>query len=287
MVARYGVFKLASVLDTERPLSSLTLLFGVLTAWCFYLSLERDSTLLTIGALLSCFCLILSHILSVVIVPALAVYTLICLSENPTKTVAESAYFLYSFRDAGVRTDTSTSSGLSLLRVGTQCMAAEPTLYCANACPRGECSDSSCCLLRFPCDGIQQVCPVFTLLRGCAVGTLPRSIAVSKRRWLLLILDDSCLFYFCWHCVRKVWGTVKSQSGGKILGMLMPCVLVVTLLSQVYLYFQIENGGRPRWREAFEAIRPRRGQRIKWSFQNLRWVGITSQNCPQSTLAGC
>ena len=34
----------------------------------------------------------------------------------------------------------------------------------------------------------------------------------------------------------------------------MPCVLVVTLLSQTYLYFWIENGGRPRWREAFAAI---------------------------------
>ena len=41
---------------------------------------------------------------------------------------------------------------------------------------------------------------------------------------------------------------------GNTLGVLVPCVLLVTLLSQDYLYFKIENGGRPKWREAFEAI---------------------------------
>ena len=59
-----------------------TFLFAVLTAWCFYLSLERDSTLLMIGALACCLCLVLSHTLSVVIVPALAVYAVICLIEK-------------------------------------------------------------------------------------------------------------------------------------------------------------------------------------------------------------
>ena len=62
-----------------------TFLFAGLTAWFFYLSLERDSTLLTIGALVCCFCLILSHTLSVVIVPALAAYTIICLLENSNR----------------------------------------------------------------------------------------------------------------------------------------------------------------------------------------------------------
>ena len=62
-----------------------TLLLAVLTAWAFYLSLERDSTALTIGALISCFCLILSHTLAVVIVPALAAYAVICLIEKSSK----------------------------------------------------------------------------------------------------------------------------------------------------------------------------------------------------------
>ena len=59
-----------------------TFFFGVLTAWFFYTSLERDSTLLTIGALVSCLCLILSHTLAVVIVPALAAYTVMCLFKK-------------------------------------------------------------------------------------------------------------------------------------------------------------------------------------------------------------
>ena len=62
-----------------------TLFFAVLTAWFFYTSLERDSTLLMISALISCLCLILSHTLAVVIVPALGTYAVICLLEESNK----------------------------------------------------------------------------------------------------------------------------------------------------------------------------------------------------------
>ncbi len=34
----------------------------------------------------------------------------------------------------------------------------------------------------------------------------------------------------------------------------MPLVVIATLLLSVYLYFQLEYGGRPRWKEAFEII---------------------------------
>jgi len=47
---------------------------------------------------------------------------------------------------------------------------------------------------------------------------------------------------------------VIAEKSGSIVGILVPCVLVVTLLSQDYLYFKIENGGRPKWREAFAAL---------------------------------
>ena len=50
-------------------------------------------------------------------------------------------------------------------------------------------------------------------------------------------------------------GKAIEMKSGRTLGVLVPCVLLVTLLSQDYLYFRIENGGRPKWREAFEAIR--------------------------------
>ena len=59
-----------------------TFLFAALAAWFFYRSLENDSTLLTIGALLSCICLILSHLLAAAIVPALAVYAGLQLLET-------------------------------------------------------------------------------------------------------------------------------------------------------------------------------------------------------------
>ena len=35
---------------------------------------------------------------------------------------------------------------------------------------------------------------------------------------------------------------------------LLPILLILVLLSQDYLYFRYENGGRPKWREAFDFI---------------------------------
>ena len=52
---------------------------------------------------------------------------------------------------------------------------------------------------------------------------------------------------------ERVWEATETASGNT-LGILVPCVLLVTLLSQDYLYFKIENGGRPKWREAFEVV---------------------------------
>lgn len=35
---------------------------------------------------------------------------------------------------------------------------------------------------------------------------------------------------------------------------ILPGVIIITMLSQVYIYFHVENGGRAKWREAFTAI---------------------------------
>ena len=71
------MLKLASVLDTERALSHLYLsLCGIDSVVFLSIPGTRFDTF-DIGALVSCFCLILSHTLSAVIVPALAAYALI------------------------------------------------------------------------------------------------------------------------------------------------------------------------------------------------------------------
>jgi hypothetical protein len=45
----------------------------------------------------------------------------------------------------------------------------------------------------------------------------------------------------------------------KILSVAVMLVILVALLSQTYMYFAKENGGRPKWREAFQTIRNRAG----------------------------
>ena len=232
-----------------------TLLFAVLTAWFFYLSLERDSTPLTIGALIACLCLILSHTLSVVIVPALAIYAAICLLEKSSKKRwLNLLIFFIPF----------TIPVLALI-------FPQVRGYLFSGWGRNEWQRSPLYI-------------VLTLVHGVsvpiAIAAFFGFIATSANRSTRFLLcyagvpltlflvasqfQNVAGYYLFWTipayfilagvACERIWKTVVPQSNGKILGMLLPCILVITLLSQIYLYFQTENGGRPRWREAFEAI---------------------------------
>ena len=232
-----------------------TFLFAVLTAWCFYLSLERDSTLLMIGALACCLCLILSHTLSVVIVPALVVYAVICLIEKlDRKRWLNLLIFFIPFVIPVFALAFSEVRGYLFAGWGRNEWQRSP-LYI-----------------------------VLTLVQGVSV-----PIAVAAFFGLVTTLSHrSTRFLFCYAGIplalfliasqfqnvagyylfwttagyfilagvvcEQVWKAIEDRSV-RILGTLVPCVLVVSLLSQCYLYFNIENGGRPKWREAFGAIR--------------------------------
>ena len=232
-----------------------TFLFAVLTAWFFYLSLERDSTLLTIGALVSCFCLILSHTLSAVIVPALAAYALICLLEKPSRKrwVNLLIFFIpfaipvlalilpqvrgYLFSGWG-RNEWQRSPLYIVLTLvhGVSIPIAVAAFFGFVAMPSNRSTRFLLCYAGVPL-GLFLVASQFQNVAG-----------------YYLFWTTPAYFILAGVACEQVWKAVVPQSGGKTVGMLMPCVLVVTLFSQTYLYFQIENGGRPRWREAFEAI---------------------------------
>ena len=100
----------------------------------------------------------------------------------------------------------------------------------------------------------KQIHALFTLLRRCTAGTFSVASQFQNVAGYYLFWTTPAYFILAGVACEQVWKAVVPQSDGKTVGMLMPCVLVVTLFSQTYLYFQIENGGRPRWREAFEAI---------------------------------
>ena len=234
---------------------AFTFLFAVLTAWCFYLSLERDSTLLMIGALACCLCLILSHTLSVVIVPALAVYAVICLLEKsdrkrwlnlliffipfamPVFALAFSEVRGYLFAGWG-RNEWQRSPLYIVLTLvqGVSVPVAVTAFFGAISTPFSRSTRFLLCYAGVP-------------LVLFLIASQLQNVAGYYLFW-----TTAGYFVLAGVACEQMWKIVAGKTA-RILGTLVPCVLVVTLLSQDYLYFKIENGGRPKWREALAAIK--------------------------------
>ena len=232
-----------------------TFLFAVLTAWFFYLSLERDSTLLTIGALVCCFCLILSHTLSVVIVPALAAYAVICLLEkSDRKRWINLLIFFIPF-------------AMPVLAL----VLPEVHSYLFSGWGRNEWQRSPLYIVLTLVDGVSVPIAVAAFFGFVAMSSnkstrfllcyagVPLALFLVASQFqnvagYYLFWTTPAYFILAGVACEQVWKAINDRYS-RMLGILVPCVLVVTLLSQNYLYFSIENGGRPKWREAFETIK--------------------------------
>ncbi|MCY4552377.1 MAG: glycosyltransferase family 39 protein [Candidatus Poribacteria bacterium] len=231
-----------------------TFLFAVLTAWFFYLSLERDSTLLTIGALVCCLCLILSHTLSVVIVPALAVYAIISLLENSNrKRWINVLIFFIPFAMPVLALALPEVRGYLFSGWGRNVWQRSPlyivlTLVQGVSVPIAVTAFFGCVATPFNKSTRFLLCYAGIPLALFLVASQFQNVAGYYLFW-----TTSAYFIFAGVACEQAWKMIAEKSGS-IIGLLVPCVLVVTLLSQVYLYFKIENGGRPKWREAFAAI---------------------------------
>ena len=231
-----------------------TFLFAILTAWCFYLSLERDSTLLMIGAFACSLCLILSHTLSVVIIPALAVYAVICLLEKPSrKRWLNLLIFFLPFAIPVFALAFPEIRGYLLSGWGRNEWQRSPlyivlTLVQGVSVPIAVTAFFGCVVTPFNKSTRFLLCYAGIPLALFLVASQFQNVAGYYLFW-----TTSAYFIFAAVACEQVWKVIAEKSGS-IIGILVPCVLVVTLLSQDYLYFNIENGGRPKWREAFEAI---------------------------------
>ena len=233
-----------------------TFLFAVLTAWFFYVSLERDSRLLTIGALVCCLCLILSHTLSVVIVPALAVYALLCLLENShRRRWINLLIFFIPF-------------AIPVFAL----LLAEVRGYLFSGWGRNEWQRSPLYIVLTLVDGMSVPIAIAAFFGVVAMPyrKATRFLLCYAGVPLFLFLVASQFqnvagYYLFWTipayfilagvaCERVVWRAMRPESAEKKVRVL-PYILMLVLLSQTYLYFKIENGGRPRWREAFETIK--------------------------------
>lgn len=235
-----------------------TFLFAILTAWFFYLSLERDSTLLTIGALVSCLCLILSHTLAVVIVPALAAYAVMCLLEkSDRKRWMNLLIFFIPFAMPVLALALPQVRGYLFSGWGRNVWQRSPlyivlTLVQGVSIPVAVTAFFAPITTRFNRATLFLLCYAGIPLILFLIASQLQNVAGYYLFWTI-----PAYFILAGVACERIWEAIETTSGNT-LGILVPCVLLVTLLSQDYLYFKIENGGRPKWREAFEVVQAKK-----------------------------
>ena len=243
-----------------------TFFFAVLTAWFFYTSLERDSTLLTIGAFVSCLCLILSHTLAVVIVPALAAYAMICVLEKSSrKRWLNLLIFFIPFAMPVLALALPQVRGYLFSGWGRNVWQRSPlyivlTLVQGVSIPVAVTAFFAPLTTRFNRSTLFLLCYAGVPLILFLIASQLQNVAGYYLFWTTpayFILAGVVCERICEKIQEsrtQLAPTATETASGHTLGILLPCVLVVTLLSQDYLYFKIENGGRPKWREAFEVV---------------------------------
>ena len=254
-----------------------TFLFAMLTAWSFFLALERDQWLLMGGSLVAAILLILSHTLSVMLIPALAGYVI-------------SLWLLSYFTNTGLRRPIGIRPRNLLIFflpfALPVSLLALPRFrhYLFSGWGLNEWGRSSLYVL-------------FTLVHGLSVPIAVAAFFTSitkpmeRAKWflicyagvpLILFLIASRLLnvagyylfftapaYFLLAAIGcdRIWQSkweCEAPAEQMALRWILPCVVIVTMLAQDYIYFRVENGGRPKWREAFSTIRSemREGDRV-------------------------
>ncbi len=257
-----------------------TFLFAMLTAWGFFLALERDQWLFMAGSLVAAILLILSHTLSVMLIPALAGYvfsfwllpSLNSLQGWGKRSGGDGG------RPIGIRPRNLLIFFLPFALPVSLLALPRFRHYLFSGWGLNEWGRSSLYVL-------------FTLVHGLsvpiAVAAFFTSIAkpMERAKWfllcyagvpLILFLIASRLLnvagyylfftapaYFLLAAIGcdRIWGLKRMAPS---LRWILPCVVIVTMLAQDYIYFRVENGGRPKWREAFSTIRSemREGDRV-------------------------
>lgn len=245
-----------------------TFLFAALTAWFFYLSIERDSTLLTFGAFLACICLILSHLLAAFMVPALAVYAVLSLRSDscsrkrwfnlllffglfaiPILALAHPKVHGYLFSGWGLNLWSRSPLYIVLTLVQGVSIPIAVTAFFGGVVAAREQREREGSLTV----SILSHRPTRFLVCYAGVPLLLFLIASRFQNVAGYYLFWTTPAYFLLAAVACERLYVKL--GGTFFGVLVPCILILNLAAHDYLYFNVENGGRPRWRETFEVIR--------------------------------
>ena len=232
----------------------LTFLFAALAAWFFYRSLENDSTLLTLCALISCICLILSHLLAAAIVPALAVYAIFQLyTKHNLKRWINLLLFFLPFAIPVLMLIHPQIRGYISSGWGHNEWGRSPLYIILTIVQGVSIPIAITAFFAVIVKSIDRPTLFLICFAGVPLGLLMIASQMQNVAGYYLFWTTPAYFILAAVTCVRVWEEIK-QEGSSTLRILVPCVLLITLFSQDFLYFRYENGGRPKWREAFEVI---------------------------------
>ena len=232
----------------------LTFLFGALAAWFFYRSFDKDSTLLTIGALLSSICLILSHLLAAAIVPAFAAYAILQLLENRNrKRWCNLIIFFLPFAIpvlmlALPQVRGYVSSGWGHNEWGRSPLYVILTIVQGVSIPIAVAAFFGAIVNWHNRSTRFLIC-----FAGVPLGLLLLASQLQNVAGYYLFWTTPAYFILAAVACEQIWDAMEANKH-TLFKALLPALLILVLLSQDYLYIRYENGGRPKWREAFNFV---------------------------------
>ena len=236
-----------------------TFLFAALTAWFFYCSLENDSTLLTICALFSCICLILSHLLAAAIVPALVTYAILrLLEERNRKRWVNLLLFFVPFAIPVLMLALPQIRGHLFSGWGHNEWGRSPLYIILTLVQGVSIPIAVAAFFATIVNPFDRPTRFLLCFAGVPLVLLLIASQLQNVAGYYLFWTTPAYFILAAVACNYLWEAVAADKY-YLFKMLLPCLLIVVLLSQDYLYFRFENGGRPKWREAFETIQAESG----------------------------
>lgn len=240
---------------------SLAFLFGGLAAFTFYLGLERDKVGLMVLSVLLTLLSIFSQLQSVILLAALAGYVVLIMfipagmprgfnGKNLITFFAPFILSLFVLLSPSVRG--YLMEGLGVNQLGRSPLYLLFTLvYC----------------LGIPIVVAAFVGGVHSLIYMNRGGLFLICYAIIPLLALLIIspfqnVHGYYLFFtvpayllLAAFCASELMDSIARRS--RIMSAAVILIVIAGLISQDYLYFRVENGGRPKWREAFKAVEHR------------------------------
>ncbi|MFQ6042373.1 MAG: glycosyltransferase family 39 protein [Candidatus Poribacteria bacterium] len=244
---------------------SLAFLFSGLSAFTFFIALEKDNLKFVVIALTMTILSILSHVLSILLVPAMFVYAVLL-------------YLAPIEKPAGLRWKNIGIFFGPFLLAALMFLIPKYFHYLVSGWGHNQWSRSPIYILFTLTYGIGIPTAAFILLIIFDAGLrfYKNQRDIDKRYLFLLCYAGVplgiCLIFSSFlniagyylfftapaYFALAAWGCgflIDTMPQRKLLSIAAIAMIAATFISQDYLYFQFENGGRAKWREALNTVK--------------------------------